>query len=489
MRSHFCRTAGWMLMAGAVGFVVPNAFGQAAAPAPAAPAPAVATPTPAAAPAAAEPVSEFDQFAKDVKQPVDWFKWGFDLRNRDEYAPNATTTSGNLANHERHYTRHRARLWGSFIPDKNLELNFRLAWEGRYWFHPNAMEGWYDGPLLVDQLNVKWKEIFGLPLTAQIGRQDMKLGDGWLVMEGTPLDGSRTFFFDAARFTWDWKDAQTTIDAIFINQGGQDDKYIDTIGGVEEEDLIEQDERGAILYVRNKSIKDVTVDGYFIYKHNDPINKTFRSGTGGVFRSVSDDGEMYTFGGRVEHQLTTNWKYRLEGAGQFGDNRDRDLLAFGTTNRLTYEFKDAWNTEAHGGFEFLSGDDRGTPNDDEQFYPLWGRYPAWSELLIYTTAPETRVSEITNLYRANVGVSTRPVKNLELLFDYHAIFADQNMTGAGYDSQDNFRGHLLGSWVKYKFNQYLSAHVVGEVFFPGDYYDHPRLDVSAFVRAEVVFTF
>ncbi len=41
----------------------------------------------------------------------------------------------------------------------------------------------------------------GMPLTATVGRQDIIEGVGWLVMDGTPLDGSRTVYFDAARFT------------------------------------------------------------------------------------------------------------------------------------------------------------------------------------------------------------------------------------------------------------------------------------------------
>ena len=41
----------------------------------------------------------------------------------------------------------------------------------------------------------------GVPLDFKIGRQDLFLGNGWLVGDGTPLDGSRTFYFDAIRAT------------------------------------------------------------------------------------------------------------------------------------------------------------------------------------------------------------------------------------------------------------------------------------------------
>ncbi len=62
------------------------------------------------------------------------------------------------------------------------------------------------------------KNPLDLPATVTVGRQDIFLGDGWLVGDGTPNDGSFTFFLDAARLTVDLKDQHTTIDAIGLIQ-------------------------------------------------------------------------------------------------------------------------------------------------------------------------------------------------------------------------------------------------------------------------------
>ena len=83
---------------------------------------------------------------------------------------------------------------------------------------------------IIDNLNVQWKKPLDLPATLTVGRQDIFLGDGWLVGDGTPEDGSFTYFLDAARFTYNLEDQQTTIDAIGIVQYGRPDAWLPTLG-------------------------------------------------------------------------------------------------------------------------------------------------------------------------------------------------------------------------------------------------------------------
>ena len=87
--------------------------------------------------------------------------------------------------------------------------------------------------------------------TVTVGRQDIILGDGWLVLEGTPLDGSTSIYFDAIRSTTELKEMQTTVDVIYINQYSDPDAWLPTMGVVGDPQ-IEQNERGAILWVANK---------------------------------------------------------------------------------------------------------------------------------------------------------------------------------------------------------------------------------------------
>ena len=159
-------------------------------------------------PAASPPQSSaFEDFVKQAKNPTDWLTWGADLRLRSEYVNNAATLSSAGAQHEVDYFRFRGRFWTSITPVTNLTLNARLAAEPREWMEPatsfpfsprpytphTANEGleWRYG--ILDNLNIQWKKPFDLPVTASVGRQDIFLGDGWLVGDGTPEDGSFTY--------------------------------------------------------------------------------------------------------------------------------------------------------------------------------------------------------------------------------------------------------------------------------------------------------
>ena len=52
-----------------------------------------------------------------------------------------------------------------------------------------------------------------------------------------------------------------------------------------------------------------------------------------------------------------------------------------------------------------------------------------------------------------------------------------------------FRGQLLSGVLKYKFTEQLSGHLLGEVFFPGDYYSDDRNDPAVFLRVQLNYSF
>jgi hypothetical protein len=161
--------------------------------------------TQTAAPAAATPPppTAFDQWVKDTKNLVVPITWGADVRLRNEDVINALTLSDGGARHEQDYFRFRERIWASAMPVTNVSINLRLAAEQREWMKPaNAGQYGYRSGFeerygILDNANLKWKNIMDQPLSITAGRQDIALGDPddwWLVMDGTPGDGSWTFF-------------------------------------------------------------------------------------------------------------------------------------------------------------------------------------------------------------------------------------------------------------------------------------------------------
>jgi len=420
--------------------------------------------------------SDFDRRVDAIKKPFEGFSWGADQRWRNEYFNNAITLDNSTPGHEYQFWRYRTRLWTSYQPtDLGIELNARLIWEGRHYWQPSSQNEWDNGYGLFDRLNIKLKpQDTGLTLT--LGRQDIMLGDGWLVMDGTPLDGSTSICFDAVRLTWNVKNIQTVFDAILIDNSAKQDHWLPPIGIDNDSRLLaEQDERGAILYVSNKSIEKLTLEPYLIYK-----NDHARAANG-------TNGDIYTLGQRVVYDFDEHWTFRAEGAGQFGHKNGQELAAWGALSRLTYRFNDSMNNQLKLNFEALSGDHPDTAQN-EAFDPLWGRWPQWSELYVYTDIPETRVAQTTNLVRLGPGWQFQPFKKLTVSADYNALFAmDTPLEGTKIFGNGDFRGHQIDAKAEYKFNRYLSGHLLGEYFVPGDYYT--KSDSAVYLRAELVFTF
>ena len=103
------------------------------------------------------------------------------------------------------YERYRTRWWTKWTLDEDISFNTRLVWEFRTWQDPKTKTQ-YANPrteqahvtsfnadeALFDWFNVNIRNIGGMPLTATVGRQDIIFGVGWLVLDASPLDGSRT---------------------------------------------------------------------------------------------------------------------------------------------------------------------------------------------------------------------------------------------------------------------------------------------------------
>jgi hypothetical protein len=459
--------------------------------------------TTATAPAK-EALSPTEQAIKDIKNPVSWFSWGTDLRLRNEYFYDILTLTPNNRLHEQDYFRFRARLWASVMPIDDVSINTRLATEPREWMRPagytpfKGHSGLDMTEGVFDAVNVQWKNILEQPMSLVVGRQDLFFGDGWLVGDGTPYDGSWTYFLDSAKMTYELKEQHTTLELIGIIQDAKDDGWMPVIND-QDRYLTEQNEKGAIVSIGNSSLPTANATAYFIYKHDDKVSGF--SGTCPAPRG-GDNADIYTFGGRLNGLVAEHWKYWAEGAYQFGRKQDLDVAypapstafrhmnAFGVNSKLTYLFKDHYNNQLFLAYEFLSGDDPNT-GSDEMFDVLWGRWARWSDTGLYTFAAETRVGQEANMHRVGPGWSIEPTKKMTFTTVYYALIAQEDVPTRAvpglFSNTGNFRGHFVQASVKYKFSQHLSSAVCSEMLFPGDYYiSH---DAMSFFRGEVTLTF
>lgn len=447
------------------------------------------------------PPSPLEQRIKEIKNPTPWLTWGGDFRARNEYLDTTLVLDENNILSEQDYFRFRARLYTTIRPVEDVSVNARLATEPRVWMRRagySPVRGhtgldWTEG--VIDNLNLQWKNILGQPLSMIVGRQDLFLGEGWLTGDGTPYDGSWTYYLDAARLTYELKDQKTVIEAIGILQTAEDDAWLPTINN-QNRYLAEQHEKGAILNIINTSLPAANLNPYFIYKHDDKINEPGAPAGG-------DNADIYTAGARISGLVKDHWKYSVEGAYQFGEKQDtfvrypevsdefRDINAFGLNAKLFFLFKDKINNQLGFSYEYLSGDDPNTA-EDEMFDVLWGRYPRWSEIGLYSFARETRIGQQANYHRFGPSWTCNPMKGMEFSVNYYALFADQEIptrenSSALFTHNDSFRGHFVAAMLKHKFTSRLTGHLWGELQFPGDYYvnDH----VMSFLRAELMFSF
>jgi hypothetical protein len=484
----------------------------------------------AGAPAASEHVELFfPPLMKFLHKPTPWWNMGLDFRFRIEYGENWQSLNDSHdpanrdVNHEYEYERYRTRWWTKWLLGDDITLNTRLTWEFRTWDEPEY-KTWYSytrpgdtnpnlretnpDEALLDWFNINWRNVFGLPVNATIGRQDMMFGVGWLIMDGTPLDGSRTLYFDAGRFTLNLTDAKTTLDLIYVDQSAKSDRWLKPICD-QDRAVIEQDQHGAIAYLTNKSIDKMQLEGFFIYLNDNPIDGHVSNIPQSFEPRWSTKAEIFTYGAAIAGTPEEHWRYRAEGALQ-GGHRQNEYTgasqginnAYGALATLEYLFKDPLNSATHVTYEYASGDDPGTAGRNEQFDLLWGEWPRWSELLIYTSTLETEPAALTNLHRFNIGHKFNVTKLWTITLDYHAIWADQpgstlkpGATGLNvanrtkFHEGERFRGSLFTGWAKFKISDQLYGHLLGEYFIPGTYYQGPTNDDAFFLRLNIEYVF
>jgi hypothetical protein len=403
---------------------------------------------------------------KPVAKIDSWLKWGGDLRYRMYIEENIKLKGDDPQTRRRFWHRPRVRIWGKATPHKDLSVFTRLTYEPRYFCEPDFKDQLIFNEAIIDQLYVEARNVFGLPLKVRVGRQDITLGDGWLVREGTPLDGGRTFFFDAARLTWDDEASKSTLDVIYLQQYADSARWIRPINDAHRE-LVDQNEKGAIVYYGNNRFEKTRLQGYFIYKHADKQSPK------------GYNADLFTFGGLAAGELGPHWRYKVEVAAQFGNKNGESVSALGSDNRIAYCFGDAWKTKAHFDYEYRSG----AHNPNEQFDILWGRYTQFSNLYnYYISTLEGQMAMSSNLHRFGPGISIEPTDKLYLGASYHLLFRDR--PADNFDSHGPFRGHLVTAKAEYKFTKDISLRVLYDVFVPGDFY-HPLDNTGSFIQTQL----
>jgi hypothetical protein len=395
-----------------------------------------------------------------------WFRFGGDARYRTYIEKHIRLNARNPRTRRRFWHRPRVRLWGEVRPIEDISIRSRILYGPRYFCEPDLPEQCIFNEAVVDQLHIQWRKAFGLPMTVTAGRQDIQLGDGWLIKEGTPLDGGRSFYFDAVRATLTDAASSSTLDLIYLQNHADSATYMRPFNDAHR-DLIEQDEKGAIVYFSNEHFEKTQLESYVLYKNAEAVADS------------GDDADLYTFGGLAAGEAGPHWRYKFEVAYQFGNKNGESVDALGSNNRIAYCFGDPWQTKLHVDYEYRSGD----RDADSNFDILWGRWTQFSNLYnYYLSVLEGQMAMSSNLHRFGPGIGFKPCKRLYLGANYHLLFRDHKSDNV--DSSGQFRGQLITAKAQYDFTKDINLRLLYDLFLPDSFYG-PLDSTASFLQVQL----
>ncbi len=418
--------------------------------------------------------------------------YGINFRLRQETWDNLNdfrSTDGTAANgaqisNDTNFWRLRTQLWSMVDFNKQYIGYVRLANEARYYMDttsPQNKLGLNKDELLFDNLYVKANNAAGLPVDITYGRQDFLgvFGEGFLIVDGTPGDGSRTYYFDAFRGLLALSD-KWNVDLVYISNHNQEDR-LPIAFSAPKRTLDGSDNDGAVFYFRGKLSDNLTLEPYYIWKKESQISAaipTLRLNTYGAHA-------VYGFGG--------GWKLHGELAvqdGQYDNGNKREGLGWYAFIGRTYDnvaFKPSFDL----GYVYLSGDDPTTKTKNEEWDPLWSRYPWMSELYslsLATESPDRLPAYWSNLKMYRIALNFALPNATGLGLSYNLLLANDPPAyqNAPIFSLDNkTRGQLVVAKLSHTFSKTVDGYVTIEDFFPGNYYAPSNRDAATFVRWEL----
>lgn len=451
--------------------------------------------------------------APDASDPPPAPRLGGDLRIRGESFDNLLDLD-DRADDSYQFTRMRYRLWVEAKPREETTLFFRLGGEYRWGQQSITSQGTASPSSIRDSesrvsLDNAWVDVAWPPrsgLSFRLGRQDLAYGEGFLVFDGTPADGSSSGYFDALKSTWargPW--AIDLFAAKLLDEGfgtpGRDEDLYGLYGRRTYEQslsletyLLQRAQRGGRLVQAGKP-----------WAIAQPYQRTTAVGlrmarlpaTGGFFA-----GEFAFQGGEYRDPIPSTCPtgppiaVAAASSGSSGGSAD-DRQAVGGYLRAGWVRDCPYHGAIELGGLFLSGDNPSTARY-EGWDPFYSEWPKYSELLIYTLydatsrvlldrtravavpaggAADSSIARIgpgdagawSNVTAAWIELRAEPHARLKVAARGMLLGADRAARAGG--STD--RGKLVALRADLAGPAGLAMQALGEHFWPGDYYDLP----------------
>jgi hypothetical protein len=399
---------------------------------------------------------------------------GWEERIRSENWNNVTDFN-DVAADPRRQVRFRTRIWMNLFLGSHVEFCAGLNNE----FKKQTTPGLKLDPdeVLFENLFLDFKNIAVPGLSFRIGRQNLSKGEGALIFESTPLDGSRTVYSNLAGLTYSFR--KSSFEFIGVLNPARD-RFLPTIND-KNKPLLEWDEQAVGFYYTDKNHSRTQFENYYLYK------KEVHDSRAPTHPQFQPDRHLHTAGGRVVQKLEKGFSLTGECAGQWGrQHPGRDIRGWGGYGYLKKTWDLKWKPTMQFGYWGFSGDDPSTPAI-EAWDPLFSRWPKWSELYIFSLNREKGASYWSNtrMLQVEAGLSPRSFLDVRLTYyhmnAFHPFLGDPQVFGTGTDRGDMFQGR-----IDFRLNKKMRGHVLYEHQIPGNYY---RVgDDAYFLRFEMNYS-
>jgi hypothetical protein len=439
-----------------------------------------------AAPASSATASTTTPAAPSAQAVTPLFQYGFDERVRVEHWNNPYDFSS-TKDDERLQYRFRTRMWFQVpLGTPDAEIYVRVANEFKRQTVPDIK--FNNDEVFFDNLYLNLKKTFIPGLSLRVGRQDIQRGEGLIISDASAVDGSRSNYFNAAVFAYSWKKSKVELMGIL---DPRQDRFL-PIGHNQHKYLNEWNEQAVGLYYTGRDAKKTDVDAYYFYKKE---VGDYRAATNVQFMP---DRYIHTLGARAVQRLDHELSVTGELAGQWGAQHANVVTGAPKADIRAWAgyayVKKGLNTKRKayvlGGYRVMSGDDPATAGTVEGWDPVFGRYPKYSDLYMYSMTSEKGIAYWTNMgmWQAEAGIT--PIKPLSLRATFYSDSAFHPYTKGSTSifSTGTHRGENMVLRADYTLNKNVSGHIQYDKFLPGDFYVN-NAATAHFFRAEILYSF
>jgi len=431
-------------------------------------------------------------------------EFGLDVRVRyDLYDRDVNPTwspAGREVGPDFQYFRIRERVWGKLDLWEGAKLVLRLGNRWQYYtshfLDPNnqhdssAVAGGgsptWEAPdeVYIDNLYVEWTSIMDSPWSVTLGRQDFMLGNGMVLLEGTPFDQGRSIYFTGASTTY-----QTECDT--VKMFGFYDDYRD---------------RTALIHDQKRSLRygNTTVAG-IDWTHR--FTKMFNTELYYMWSDIEDDdndgvafandgsldSRIQFFGGRVFGSPTDLIDYGVEFCKQsarypLDTDSDPDPTGSMLDARLKFKTPDDTAMKPTFGLQVtqFSGDDPKSGGENEGWVGLFDTYPIYREEFLPARFGALGWTNLTQ-YRADTCLQVMEKVKATVAYAYLVAEYGENSPTSAYNGGGNTMGELISLFVDWKAMESLVLSFEGATFIPGDYYAGGQQ--AEWLRLQAVWTY